>query len=104
MTFRSRVVFRVVICFTVLGLAGLMAGLSRAPAQQGGKGQEHLPYDEAAAAYKAKRTEIKQMFEGALAADKKVLDLAAKYYAYRLTDTLLQGKKEQMHKDRKSVV
>src|SRR5262249_49738618 len=96
MTFRSRVAFRMLFCFTVLGLAGLTAELSRAPAQQAGKGQEHLTYDEAA--YKAKRTELKQMFEGGAAADKKVLDLAAQYYAYRLTDTLLQGKKDQMHK------
>src|SRR5438094_10542798 len=81
----SRVLFRTLVCCTVLSLAGLTAYLSQAPAQQAGKGQEHLAYDEPA--FKTKSKDLKFMFQGEMPPDKKLLDLAAQHYAYRLTHT-----------------
>jgi hypothetical protein len=66
------------------------------PAQQAGKGQERLLYDEKA--YKSKLPDIKSMFQGDLPADKKTLDLAAQHYVYRLTWTELQSKQGEMPK------
>src|SRR5438128_5196117 len=96
MKLRSRILFRTLVGCTVLSLAGLTAHLSRAPAQQAGKGQEHLAYDQPA--FKAKSKDLKPMFQGELQPDKKLLDLAAQHYAYRLTHTQLQDKKDEMHK------
>ncbi|HMF13740.1 MAG TPA: hypothetical protein VKE94_15585 [Gemmataceae bacterium] len=86
---------RVVVAGAFLGVAWLAAELSHAPAQQAGKGQERLNYEEKA--YLAKANDIKQMLAGSMPADKKVLDLAAQRYAYRLTLTELQNKKDEMH-------
>jgi hypothetical protein len=95
MTLRYRVLSRTLTCFAFFGIVLLAAELSRVPAQQAGKGQERLLADEKG--YTAKARDIKDMFAGALPADKKVLDLAAQYYAYRLTLTEKQSKKDQMH-------
>jgi hypothetical protein len=93
MNFRTRFLIRFGISalFSVVVLA---AAMNRLPAQHAGKGQERLLYDEKA--YKEKLGDIKSMLAGDSAADKKTLDLAAQYYAYRLTWTELQGKHKEM--------
>src|SRR5437588_9040050 len=67
-------------------LAGLTAYLSQAPAQQAGKGQEHLAYDEPA--FKTKSKDLKFMFQGELQPDKKLLDLAAQHRSEEHTSEL----------------
>jgi hypothetical protein len=95
MTLRNRFGARFLACCAFLGLVALTAGINRAAAQQAGKAQERLTYDEKA--YKNKAKEIKDMLRGDQAADKQALDLAAQYYAYRLTLTELQIQKDKMH-------
>src|SRR5262249_14286227 len=68
--------------------------LTRAPAQQAGKGQERLTYDEKE--YRSRSKDIRGMLQGEVSVDKKLLDLAAQHYAYRLTSTQLQNKKGDM--------
>jgi hypothetical protein len=93
MMLRNRFLLRFLAAFTVLALL-LSAHLVRTTAQQAGKGQERLVYDEKT--YKERSKEIKSMFQGEASPDKKLLDLAAQHYAYRLTMTDLQNKKGMM--------
>lgn len=95
MMLRNRFLSRVTVGGAFLGVIWLAAQLSLAPAQQAGKGQERLNYDEKA--YIARAKDVKTMFQGILPADKKALDLAAQHYAYRLTLTEEQSKKDRMH-------
>jgi len=94
MTIRNRLLSRTLASFAFLGALWVTAELSRVPAQQGGKGQERLNYDEKA--YTARLQDIRAMFKGEAPADKNTMDLAAQHYAYRLTLTDLQNKKDKM--------
>jgi hypothetical protein len=93
MMLRNRFLLRFLAAFTVLALL-LSAHLVRTAAQQAGKGQERLIYDEKT--YKDKSKDIRGMLQGDMSADKKLLDLAAQHFAYRLTMTDLQNKKGMM--------
>lgn len=94
MTLRNRLLSRLLACSLFLGAVATLAEMARVPAQQAGRGQERLNYDEKG--YKSKARDIKSMFLGEQPADKKALDLAAQQYAYRLTWTELQGKQGEM--------
>jgi hypothetical protein len=102
MALRNRFGVRFLACCAFLGAGVLVAETNRAPAQQAGKGQERLTYDERA--YKNKAKEIRDMLKGEQQPDKQALDLAAQHYAYRLTLTELQNKKDQMHRLVREVV
>jgi hypothetical protein len=94
MMFRTRCLARFGITAVFAGALVVTAAMGPLPAQQAGKGQERLLFDEKA--YKEKAQDIKSMLAGDGAADKKTLDLAAQFYAYRLTWTDLQGKQKEM--------
>jgi hypothetical protein len=94
MSFRTCFVPRLAVSVAFAGVLFLAAGLNRVPAQQAGKGQERLLYDEKL--YSSKKGEINSMFQGEVAADKNTLDLAAQHFAYRLTLTDMQSKQSKM--------
>jgi hypothetical protein len=92
MTLRTRFLFRVLTGSALLAGALFTMNRSLAPAQQPKpKGQERLTFEER----EYKRSEVKAIFQGG-ATDKKAIDAAAKYYAYRLTHPELQTKKGGM--------
>jgi hypothetical protein len=94
MIFGTRLLSRLTVLAALVGTVLIPSVMNRVPAQQAGKGQERLLYEEKD--YKAKLPDIKAMFQGDMPADKKTLDLAAQHFAYRLTWTDLQIKHGQM--------